>query len=110
MSKPALLRFKSSVSKVKVTNILADTPGSKYVHADAAMGPAEKFWSLRYNLCTHFGMQETLTPITRSVAHEVHGLTLDEFGNPHRKKSDEEEAVAGTCAIQLDADQAYNLT
>lgn len=103
MSSP-ISKFKSAAIKVKVANILSETPSSKYEHADAEFAN-EMFWALRYNLCTQFGMQQTLTPISNSVAHHFEGVVLDEFGDPPKEMDSKANPV-----IKLDPDLAYQLS
>jgi hypothetical protein len=100
----SITKFKSAASKVKVTHILAEKPGSKYEHADAEFHD-HFFWALRFNLCTQFGMQQTLTPITKSVAHVYEGVDLDDFGNPPRDADGKANQV-----VKLNPDIAYQLS
>jgi hypothetical protein len=98
-------KFKSAGLKVKAVNIMAETDESRYDHADAQYA-ADMFWSLRYNLCTQFGMQKTLAPITRSVAYNYQGIVLDEFGNIPVDELDEK----ANPVVNLDPELAYQLS
>ena len=103
-SEMSTAKFKSAANKVKVVHVLSETPASKYEHADAKFSD-DMFWTLRYNMCTQFGIQQTMAPITRSVSHNVEGVELDEFGNLPSDFSD-----SATPVIKLDPELAFQLS